>query len=128
MIKWLEKNPIISITITILIAIFIFYISSLSFEKGSPGPPWEFKSFIYHFGIFFLLAFFLSISLAKGKCKNKTLIFIAVLISLMYAASDEIHQYFVPNRACTIEDFLTNSAGILMAGIFYLVKINNGKK
>jgi uncharacterized membrane protein YoaK (UPF0700 family) len=119
-INWLEKHYIITLIITIIIAVFIFYISSQSFEKGS-GPKFPLKSYVYHFSIFFLLAFFLAMSI-KSKMKRSIFIFIAVLFAIAYGAFDEIHQLFVPNRCCDINDFLTDSAGVLLAGIFYAIK------
>lgn len=120
-LRWFEKNILISWLIVLVIAIFIFYISSLSFEKGLPGPTWI--SYIYHYSIFFLFSFFLSISLVRGKYKN--LIIIAVLVGIFYGMSDEFHQLFVPNRFCDVNDFLTDSLGVLSAGVFYLALINN---
>ena len=40
----------------------------------------------------------------------------AWLIAVIYAASDEIHQFFVPGRACMFRDVVLDSAGTL-AGI-----------
>ncbi len=35
-------------------------------------------------------------------------------IAILYAASDEIHQYFVPGRTCSLWDFLVDSLGIIV--------------
>ncbi len=40
---------------------------------------------------------------------------LAAVLCVLYAASDEIHQYFVPGRACRFTDILIDSAGILIA-------------
>ncbi len=118
MINWFEKHYIVSLIITMGIAVFIFYMSSLSFEKGTP-VEFPYKSIVYHFIIFLIFAFFLSISLIKGKKYNKNWIFIAILIALAYAITDEIHQFFIPNRLCSVSDFLIDSAGIFVGGIMY---------
>jgi len=118
MISWFEKNLIVSWLIVILLAIFIFFISSQSFYGGLPGPEW--KSYVYHFGIFFLFAFFLMISLFNSG-KKRSLIIWAIFFALFYAATDEYHQIFVPNRDASIIDVLTDSFGILLSGFFYLV-------
>jgi len=115
MISWFEKNSKITWTITIIIAIAIFYISTLTFP---PSPSvFSVKSIIYHFFAFFFFAFFLSMALVKGKKYN--IIFIVILVAVLYGISDEIHQLFVPGRYCCLEDVLTNSAGILLASLFY---------
>ncbi len=43
--------------------------------------------------------------------------------SLAYAASDEVHQSFVPGRDMSIMDWLVDAIGILISGYFYYVKI-----
>ena len=93
--------------------------SSLSFKTGVPGPGTiVIKSIIYHFLIFFLLSGFLLISLIKGKKTN--LFLFGIIIVIIYAISDEIHQLFIPGRVFSIADILTDSAGILFAGLIYL--------
>lgn len=123
MIKWFEKHSLFSWIIVLALAIIIFYLSSLSFQYGAPGPDWRIKPFLYHLTIFFLLSFFLTISLIKGQLKNKKLIFLALTISVLYAITDEIHQLFVPGRYCSISDILTDSAGIFSAGLIYSIRL-----
>lgn len=41
-----------------------------------------------------------------------------LVLGMLFAAVDEIHQYFVPGRYCTFGDFLADTIGIaLFAGI-----------
>lgn len=104
------------------IAIIIFYISSLTFPIGPPGPP-NYNAIIYHFFAFFNLAFFLILAIVKdGKIK---FLFIAILIAIFYGVLDEVHQLFVPERTCVFGDFLINSAGILTASFIYIFFILN---
>lgn len=99
------------------IAIIIFYLSSLSFPVGPPGPP-NYNAIIYHFFAFFNLAFFLLLAIVKdGKIE---FLFIAILIASFYGVLDEVHQLFVLGRTCLFEDFLINFAGILTASFFYI--------
>jgi VanZ family protein len=39
-----------------------------------------------------------------------------------YAVTDEIHQFFVPERACAVTDMLIDSAGVA-AGAMILILI-----
>lgn len=57
----------------------------------------------------------------KSNKKNKFTI--AMTISVLYATSDEIHQYFVPGRACQFRDVLIDSCGALF-GITLIVFLN----
>lgn len=119
MIKFFEKYSKISWLLTIAIASFIFYMSSLTFP---PGPAvTNINAIVYHFAIFFFLGFFLGVALIKGKKKN--FIFLAIIILIFYALSDEFHQLFVPGRACSFSDFLVDSAGILLASFFYVLSL-----
>ena len=115
MILWFEKHNKLSWIITILIAIIIFYVSTLTFT-GKAGLGW--KTIAYHFYAFFFLSAFLIISLTKGKPSRK-LIIITIIISILYAILDEIHQIFVPTRSFDVSDILTDSAGVLFASLIY---------
>lgn len=61
------------------------------------------------------------------KLSKKKVFLIAFLISVLYAISDEIHQYFVPGRACQFRDIMIDSCGTLfgIAVIVILKKIVN---
>ncbi len=115
---FLEKYSFISWFLVLAIALAIFYISSLTFKGiGVPGL----LSYIYHFFIFFWLAFFLLIAMTRGK--RISLVIPAIILAIFYALSDEIHQLFVPGRACSFSDFLVDSAGILFSNLLYLITI-----
>jgi VanZ family protein len=116
-ISWFEKYPVISWLITIIIALAIFMISSLTFPPSPYALDW--KPLVYHFFAFFFLGIFLMISLVKGKKIKFTFIVLGIIIAVAYCISDEIHQIFVPGRACTLPDILTDSAGILFASLIY---------
>jgi len=119
MIEWFEKKRALSFVFVILIASEIFFFSSISGGPPSPGPSID-VSIIYHFSVFFLLNFFLLLSLNEnGEIKIKYLV-IASAISIIYSILDEVHQLFVPLRYAGLEDILTNNAGILLSSIVYL--------
>ena len=122
MISWFEKHNKVSWTITILIAIMIFYISSLTFSK-IPSEPGKFnmKPILYHIIAFFFLAFFLLISLVQEK--NKQYVLPAILISVIYGILDEIHQLFVPGRSSSTSDLLLDSLGIIFAFMLYSINL-----
>ena len=122
MISWFEKNRGISLLITVIIAITIFYISSLTFPAGGGTG---YLSYIYHFTAFSYLALFLSISLTKNK--NSNLIIIGIIIAIIYGVLDEIHQYFVPGRFFSLKDILMDSIGIIITNIAYFNYCRNGK-
>ena len=124
MIKWFEKHYKISFILTLLIAIAIFYISTLTFLPGK--PVFDIKPYLYHFFAFFFLCLFLLVSLVQGKI-NKSLFFISIIISILYGISDEFHQLFVPGRSCSFADVMLDTSGILFASFLYAFRIRNKK-
>ena len=116
---YIEKRKAIPIILVILIAIEIFYFSSISAVPSTkPESPIN-LSVIYHAIVFFLFTFFLMASIKnKNKFKIKYLILVFT-ISLVYAISDEVHQIFVPGRFSDIKDVLIDLIGILFAILIY---------
>lgn len=55
------------------------------------------------------------------------------LLALCYAATDELHQYFVPGRSCELRDVLIDFSGALTGtlialGILHLVRRRRARK
>lgn len=76
-----------------------------------------------HFTEYLILGFLTINMLNKNDISKKYLI--SILICLIYATSDEIHQLFVPGRACQLRDILIDSIGSI-TGV-YLYKLINTK-
>ena len=99
----------------ILYAGFIFYLSSLSNPLEQIIPKnlliyFDLKRFIYHiieFGILSLLLY----SALKINTKNPQTL--AILITILYAITDESHQYFVLGRISSVFDILIDSFGAI---------------
>ena len=124
-IEFFEKHSKISWTITIFIAILIFYFSSITFGPSIPGIKLNLST-LFHLAAYFLLGIFLLFALVKGK--KKSFIFIAIVLALFYGASDEFHQLFVLGRNCSFSDFLLDSCGILFASFLYVLSLRFRKK
>ena len=63
---------------------------------------------------------FLLIRALKGsfaEMPRRTMFIIAVSCTVLYGASDEIHQMFVPGRVSSIIDLLFDSLGALIIGL-----------
>lgn len=64
-----------------------------------------------HFMIFAVLGLlFVNLLLSYNKKWARNCL-LAVLFCFLYAISDEVHQYFVPGRACRIKDVLIDTSG-----------------
>lgn len=55
--------------------------------------------------------------------KDKLKPFSSIIFSVLYAISDEIHQYFVPERACQLSDLAVDSCGIVFGIAVFCVVI-----
>lgn len=49
--------------------------------------------------------------------------FLSIIFSVLYAVSDEIHQYFVPERACQLSDLAVDTAGIVSGVAVFCILI-----
>ncbi len=114
----------------LLWAAMIFWFSH---QPTLPGPKDYWVNFavkkplhVLEFGIFAWLLFrgrlstsslgvgqFLGNQISRGSI-SQSLRF-AAIVAMLYAASDEIHQIFVPGREATVRDFLFDVVGILSA-------------
>jgi VanZ family protein len=112
--KGLSKERIFYIAMTLIIAVVIFLVSNISsFPVVGTGIN---LSIFYHFGVFFMFTFFLTLSITNKKLDNR-MITIILLISLIYAITDEFHQLFVPGRFSDIKDILIDFFGSLLSVI-----------
>lgn len=51
--------------------------------------------------------------------------FMSWLLGTAYAATDEIHQYFVPDRACQLLDICIDSAGVAVGSMIMVLVIKH---
>ena len=80
-----------------------------------------------HFTEYFILFILLSrvSSIYNNKRYNKITL---IAIVFLYACTDEIHQYFIPERAARFTDVMIDTSGGIFAGIITLIRANTGKK
>lgn len=75
-----------------------------------------------HFCVYFSLGFLVSLVLSTYFNSRRKNIIFSTLLCAVYAASDELHQYFVPGRACMLRDVLLDTTGSL-CGIIVIILI-----
>lgn len=74
-----------------------------------------------HFTEFAILALAVEFHNWIQKRKGARLILLSIGITVLYAASDEFHQLFVPGRSGEVKDVLIDSAGAVTGALlFYL--------
>lgn len=83
---------------------------------------------VAHFSEYFILSVLLYSFFIEKYRKVKSSQY-AILISFIYACSDEIHQYFIPGRAAMFRDVVIDTAGAATAiGVIWAIKKLNNKK
>ncbi len=70
--------------------------------------------------IFSLFGFCLLVTIDRTDLEIKNILF-GLLVSFLYSALDEFHQYFTLGRFCVFEDLLVNGFGILFSLVVYLL-------
>ncbi|GIU68381.1 MAG: hypothetical protein KatS3mg001_231 [Candidatus Pacearchaeota archaeon] len=121
---FIESRKIARILV-FLIALEIFYFSSLEGDKIQNSV--FSLSVIYHFSVFFLLNFFLLVSLNNKKRIKISLFLFSIFLSLVYSILDEIHQVFVPFRDASLHDILVNNLGIFSSSLVYIRLKNHNR-
>ncbi len=125
---------LISLIIVLSLLVLIFYLSHQSGEDSSQTSGWftALLNFLLpfeaneavirtlaHFSEFACLSFFVNnllVSYKKRLCPV-----ISCVLSFLYAITDEIHQIFIPGRACQLQDMLVDLAGIISGMLVFVV-------
>jgi len=102
----------------------IFYFSNIPDLKT--GLEYDFLlRKMAHLTEYFILTFLLHRAFSGSFNINAFRLFIyPVIFSLLYAISDEIHQYFILGRGCSAKDVLIDAIGII--GFYVFIKFKKG--
>ena len=140
--------------LSIIYAVFIFYLSSLSdisihmgfidkqymlkffsiFERFGLGIITEISVFAYsnydksmHFILYtgFGIVLYLTMHFSGNPILRKYTVILVLLIGVLYAITDEMHQSYVPGRSASKADLVADTAGlvvsvIMMSGLIYI--------
>ena len=94
----------------------IFYLSSISGLNSGLQVFWDvFWRKLFHAGEFGILNLLLwrAFYYSEGVGFKKALWW-SLILTLLYAISDELHQYFVPDRQCRWQDMAQDNLGVLL--------------
>lgn len=110
--------------------IVIFFLSSRESTQVSDVYTWNFIFFkslhvIEYAALYFLL--FRAILQNNTKMKKKAWI-MAFVVAMIYAASDEIHQTFVPTREGKVRDVGIDTIGMILMYAYSKYRFTSLKK
>lgn len=86
-----------------------------------------------HIFQYLILGILLTIAVSRHTEKRLTMLFLPLFSGAAYAASDELHQHFIPGRTGALKDVMVDLIGVVLGvGITYLIvnlarKRKNGK-
>ena len=127
----------ISLLLTILWMVLIFILSSASSSESNEHSGWivNFIAQIFNINNLDMLSYIIRkiahvlefamlgiLVMNLISCYNKKM-YLALIICVLYAVSDEIHQIFVPGRNSSIIDVLIDSVGSFIGIYIYKVII-----
>jgi VanZ family protein len=71
---------------------------------------------LLHAGAYAGLGLLVRLALSGTRLRGPAALVVALAVASLYGVTDELHQYFVPNRQCDPLDWLADTAGAL-AGV-----------
>ena len=70
-----------------------------------------------HFTIYMILGIAVMNYMNTYKMDNKRRIILTIIVGMLYATSDEIHQFFVPGRSAEVRDVCIDTLGVVFGVI-----------
>jgi len=81
-----------------------------------------------HIFVFFWLGVFTANTIRQTTENKKRIFSISLIWCTVYAAFDELHQHFVPGRACMWQDWLLDTVGASLGIVLVLYSIRRKRK
>ncbi len=105
----------------IIFALIIFIQSSIANLK-TPNLGFSWQDKLLHATAYFVLGYLLSRAFyySSHAMLKRNAILISIILGILYGASDEIHQYFIPGRSSEVADLAADAIGIILSQIFFL--------
>ncbi|MFA7288065.1 MAG: VanZ family protein [Melioribacteraceae bacterium] len=118
--KYLILSILVSYWLVLIIGTSLPSTSLPSFKVGD-----KIIHFIAYFGLGLVFAAYRLLYFENIK-RN---VFIIILLIVLYALIDEVHQIFIPGRSCELYDFLADiTGGFIGFAIAYLILIAKWSK
>ena len=116
--RWLRRRPLIYLWLPLLAWMGLIYF--LSAQPDLPHPDTGWLSLVLSNGAHAFVFGVLAILWVRVLVGRRHAWLIALLLTLLYALSDEFHQTFVPGRYADPWDLLFDALGALLAMAFWL--------
>ena len=112
---------------------FVIYSIAIIYFSNQPQAPnivnifWGFDKILHlsAYLLYYISSIFFINGINKSLIKSKLEIY-SILLSALFAISDEFHQYFIPGRSAEFGDILADIIGILLGFTicrFFILKL-----
>ena len=81
-----------------------------------------------HLSIYALVGLLMMNLMCTYKISNKNKFLITILVGIIYASSDEIHQSFIPGRTAAFTDVCIDTCGAILGSLISFGSINGYRK
>jgi len=100
----------------------VIFLQSSSGKISLPDIGIDWFDKIVHFFVFGLLAILMlrGIKIANNRVLQNHFVWISILTCIIFGATDEIHQLFVPGRFGSLSDWIADILGILVFSAAFL--------
>jgi VanZ family protein len=95
--------------------VWALVIWNLSAQSRLPGPDGPGLDKVAHFGAYALLGWLL----VRAADRSLLPLTVGAVLALLYGATDEIHQMYVPGRSPDVMDWVADAAGVAAAFFVY---------
>lgn len=110
------KGFILHVLPLLLYCTLLFFVSGMS-QPPAPDLGFDWQDKVQHAGAFFIMGLlaYRAAAWLFPRCGHGAHLLIAFCFASLYGATDEIHQYFVPERSSDILDWVADTVGALLA-------------
>jgi len=140
-----SRKFVIYLSLTLLYAALIFYLSSQSHLPHAASEMEHYlreilmtigTQYFYtfkfitgyfdkaeHFILFFAFGILLRLTASHSRYPSirDNAMLVTLMVGIGYGALDEVHQMLVPHRFASVDDFIADAAGIIAAQIFIVL-------
>ncbi|BDQ02216.1 MAG: hypothetical protein KatS3mg036_0660 [Ignavibacterium sp.] len=116
----MKTNPRVFVFIYLPLIIHWITIFILTSLPSDQLPSVEIGDKVNHFLAFFVLGFFLNLTLkyqTKYPSLKKNILLITIIIAAGYGLLDELHQLFVPGRSAEVLDWVADFVGAISGSL-----------
>lgn len=125
MLKFLQEHKLFLVYLPLTVYWIVLFVATTLPTESLPSVSISDK--LQHFGAYLVLAILFNLTISfqnKIKLIREKHYFFTIIIIGIYAAFDEIHQYFIPGRSCELADFIADMVGLLVGlSIVLLIRV-----